>query len=450
MENGFVLSREERELREGKIGKLFRKFAIPGVIGLLFLGIQAIIDGVILGNFVGANALASVSLVLPCYSFMAAIAIVMGVGCQTLVSIRLGEMNRQGANNALVSALLFILGFSFFTGFLIWVSAPQIAWLLGANEVLLPGAVSYMRALSPFFPVVVVLFYCDYVLKALGNPLYSMGVMVTTVVLNVVLDMLFIVTFGMGTFGAGIATGLAFSGGLLLSFPLVWRERQKVDIRKGKFSWKLVRQMFYNGSSEGMAELSSGISILLFNITMMRYLGESGVAAFTALEYILFICITIFLGISDGVIPIVSYNYGAGNHRRIRRVLSLAALTNLTLGGILFVGLLLFGEQIVGLFFRSGETEVIRIASQGTAIYAFAFLFNGLNILASSYFTAMANARVSIIISLLRGLILVAPAILFLPMLIGIEGVWLAVPLAEFLTLLVSAWLVRRSLAATK
>lgn len=442
MDQVFTLSQQERELRDGNIGKLFRKFAIPGVVGLLFLGVQAIVDGVILGNFVGANALASVSLILPCYSLMVAVAIVMGIGCQTIVSIRLGEMDRQGANNAMVSALFFMLGFALVTGTILFTFAPQLASVLGANEVLLEGSVRYIRSLAPFFPVMVMLFYCDYMLKALGNPLYSMSVMVSTVVLNIACDLFFVVALEMGTSGAGLATGLAFTCGLLLSLPLVLKERQKVNIFSGKFSWKLVGRMFYNGSSEGVAELSSGISIFLFNITMMRYLGETGVAAFTALEYILFICITIFLGISDGVIPVVSYNYGAGNPQRIRKVMALAVKTNLAIGITLFLLLSFFGESVVRLFFRSSEADVIRIAAQGTSVYAFAFLFNGLNILASGYFTALANARISIIVSLMRGLVLVVPAILLLPPVLGIEGVWLAVPVAEFLTLLVSGWLV--------
>lgn len=446
LKDELVLSKSERELRDGKIPVLFRRFAIPGVVGLLFLGIQTIIDGVILGNYVGANALASVSLVLPCYSFMAAVSIVMGVGCQTVVSIRLGELNRQGANNALVSALLFIVGFAIIMGILIYAFAPQIAGILGANDVLSGSSINYMRALAPFFPALVILFYCDYVLKALGNPIFSMVVMTGTVLLNLLLDLLFIVQWEMGTTGAGLATGIAFTCGFLVSFPIILREKQKIRLTQGRFSWKLVWQMFYNGSSEGMAELSSGISILLFNITMMKYLGETGVAAFTALEYILFLCITVFLGISDGIIPIVSYNYGAGNWSRIRQVLKLAIKTNMAIGVSLFLLLTLFGGQIVGLFFRSDETQVIKIATQGTVIYAFAFLFNGLNILASSYFTAMANAKISIIISLLRGILLIAPAIIFLPMLIGINGIWLAVPLAELLTLGVSFFLVRRAI----
>lgn len=235
-----------------------------------------------------------------------------------------------------------------------------------------------------------------------------------------------------------------------MSLPIVLSQREKVNVFKGKFNIRLVGQMFYNGSSEGVAELSSGISILLFNVTMMRYLGEDGVAAFTALSYILFVCITVFIGISDGIIPIISYNFGAKNSQRISAVLKLALKTNFVIGLSIFILLVLFGRHFVQLFFTSESTTVVDIAANGTYIYAFAFLCNGLNILASSYFTAMANAKISIIISLLRGILLIAPLVYVLPLLLGVEGVWLAVPLAELGTLIVSYFLVRKSIATIK
>lgn len=447
MENTNIqLSKEEHALRNGKIAPLFRRFAIPGVVGLLFLGIQSIIDGIILGNYLGANALASVSLILPCYSLMVALSIVIGIGCQTLVSISLGKMDRQGANDALRSGSTFIFTLSIVAALTLYFFAYEIASAIGANSVLIDGSVNYIRGLSPFIPVMTIFFFCDYTLKALGKPIYAMSIMSLSVVLNITFDLLFITQFNMGTMGAGLATGMAFSVGMLCSLPIVLMQRQRINIFEGRFKWSLVGRMFYNGSSEGVTELSSGVSILLFNITMMHYLGEVGVAAFTALEYILFVCITVFLGISDGIIPIVGYNYGAKQFDRIKQVLKLGVKVNSLIGLTLFTILMLFGEQIVSLFFSSADAKVVEIATSGTKIYAFAFLFNGLNILASSYFTAIANAKISIIISLLRGGVLIVPAVLLLPMLIGIEGIWLAIPLAEALTIVVSYLLVRRSI----
>lgn len=443
-----ALFRQEREklLLTGEIPRLFMKYALPGVAGLLFLGIQSVIDGIVLGRFVGANALASVNLVLPCYSLISAFAIVMGIGGQTLVSISLGRGDKQEANNALRSVFVFLLGMSVVVSLVIFLSAGKIASFLGANEVLLPDAVHYIRALVPFFPLLCAMFFGDYIIKAMGHPLYATSVMGMTVVLNIVLDLVFVAVLGWGVMGAGLATGIAFTMGACFNVPRLFSRHEVVAVQRGRYDQRLVWNAFYNGSSEGMSELSVAITVFLFNITMMRYLGESGVAAFTAINYILFIGTTVFLGISDGIIPIIGYNYGAGQQERIKSILKLAAQTNSLIGIGLFLLLLLFGEQVIGLFFKDHGSEAFEIASRGVSIYCFAFLLCGLNILASSYFTAIGNAKISIIISALRGLVFVGIGILVLPAVFGIDAIWYDVPIAEICTLSVSFWLVRRSL----
>ena len=443
-----ALFRLEREklLLTGEIPRLFFKYALPGVVGLLFLGIQSVIDGIVLGRFVGANALASVNLVLPCYSLISAFAIVMGIGGQTLVSISLGRGDKQEANNALRSVFVFLLGMSVVVSLVIFLSAGKIASFLGANEVLLPDAVHYIRALVPFFPLLCAMFFGDYIIKAMGHPLYATSVMGMTVVLNIVLDLVFVAVLGWGVMGAGLATGIAFTMGACFNVPRLFSRHEVVAVQRGRYDQRLVWNAFYNGSSEGMSELSVAITVFLFNITMMRYLGESGVAAFTAINYILFIGTTVFLGISDGIIPIIGYNFGARQQGRIKSILKLAARTNSLIGISLFLLLLLFGEQVIGLFFKDHGSEAFAIASRGVSIYCFAFLLCGLNILASSYFTAIGNAKISIIISALRGLIFVGIGILVLPAVFGIDAIWYDVPIAEVCTLSVSFWLVRRSL----
>ena len=443
-----ALFRLEREklLLTGEIPRLFMKYALPGVAGLLFLGIQSVIDGIVLGRFVGANALASVNLVLPCYSLISAFAIVMGIGGQTLVSISLGRGDKQEANNALRSVFVFLLGMSVVVSLVIFLSAGKIASFLGANEVLLPDAVHYIRALVPFFPLLCAMFFGDYIIKAMGHPLYATSVMGMTVVLNIVLDLVFVAVLGWGVMGAGLATGIAFTMGACFNVPRLFSRHEVVAVQRGRYDRRLVWTAFYNGSSEGMSELSVAITVFLFNITMMRYLGESGVAAFTAINYILFIGTTVLLGISDGIIPIIGYNYGARQQERIKSILKLAARTNSLIGIGLFLLLLLFGEQVIGLFFKDHGSEAFEIASRGVSIYCFAFLLCGLNILASSYFTAIGNAKISIIISALRGLVFVGIGILVLPAVFGIDAIWYDVPIAEICTLSVSFWLVRRSL----
>lgn len=437
-------SREEMLLK-GNIFSLFWKFALPGVTGLLLLGLQSVVDGVVLGHFVGANALASVNLVLPCYSLITAFAIVIGVGCQTLVSISLGQGNRRKANDAVASLFYFLVGFSTLVSFLIYVYARPMAVFLGANDVLLPGAVAYIQALVPFFPILCLMFFGDYIIKATGHPVYATTVMGLTVILNILLDLLLVGVWDAGLRGAGLATGLAFTVGACLNAPYLFNTHRAVVVQRGRFQWSLVGRAFYNGSSEGMAELAVAITVFLFNITLIRYLGEDGVAAFTVINYVMFIGVTLFLGVSDGIIPVIGYNFGAGQTGRIRSLLKLAARTNLWIGGSLFLILFFFGKSILALFFQEDGGAALTIAAEGIRIYSFAFLLNGLNILASSYFTAIGDAKTSIIISLLRGLVFVVIGIWLYPRIWGIQSIWFNIPIAEACTWIVSCGLIYKS-----
>lgn len=438
-------------MRYGKIPALFRKFAIPGVIGLLCVGLQTIIDGIIVGNYVGANALASVSITLPCYVLISAVAIIVGIGSQTLVSIHLGAQRHRAAADAMASALIFLIGFSVIMSSALFIFAPQIVGFFGADASLAGGSVEYLHALIPFFPFICVMFFDDYMFKATGRPIYSMVIMSAIVALNIALDFIFVGYLGWGVAGAGYATGIAFTVGTAFGLPIIIRPRKTiVNIWQGRFKWRLVGRMFYNGSSEGISELSAGITTMLFNISLMHYVGGVGVAAFTALNYVFFLGCTLFLGISDGIIPIISYNFGAKQWKRIGIVLWLAIRTNFAIGLLLFTALTLFGEQIVSIFFSSNEKDVIAMAVKGSSIYAMGYLFVGFNILGSSYFTALSNAKVSVIISALRGLILETGAILLLPLWFTIDSIWYAVPLAEFITAIVAALLVYRSIKGSR
>ncbi len=378
-------TKEEKELATKNIGFLFRKYAIPGVIGLMFVGIQTMIDGVVLGNYVGANALAGVNLIMPAYTLMTAFAVIIGIGCQTIVSISIGEGNREKANNALTTAFVALAIISLLVSIIFLTCTDMIVHFLGANDILLPHAINYLQAISPFFPLLTLMFLGDYMLKATGRPYYAMIVLGGTVVMNALLDLLFVVHFGWNTTGAGLASGLSFTCGALVILPILLNRKSTACVRKGKFQLHLFRNILYNGSSEGVSELSAGITIFMFNWAMVHYLGENGVAAFTSINYLLYIGVTIFVGMSDGIIPIISYNFGASRWDRVKKILRLAMLTNGCIGILLFGIVFVSGEHIVSFFFQGNDIKAIKIAIIGSRICAFAFLMNGLNILFSSF-----------------------------------------------------------------
>lgn len=445
------LTKEEQLLATGNIGYLFRKFAIPGIIGLLFIGLQPMVDGAVLGNFVGSEALAGVNLFMPVYTFMSASAVIVGIGCQTIVSISLGERSYQQAQDALRTAFVFMLLYSLLMAGLCYWGAETLSGLLGANDRLKVYTVEYIRTFAPFFPFLTLIFIGDYLLKATGRPYFALSVLGLILLINVALDFLFIGVFGWSIQGAAWATGIALATSFGIMLPALMRKDGMVNLQRGRFSFRLLGQMLYNGSSEGLSELSAGITVFLFNWAMMNTWGENGVAAFTAVNYLLYLGVQLFVGLSDGIIPVFSYNFGAGNRTRMREALFMGFKTN-ALIGLCFFSLIFFGgNQLIPLFFNSGEQEnvqaILSIASVGASFTAFAFFLNGANILSSSFFTSMGDARTSVIISLSRGLVLIATGIFLYPLLLGEKGIWLVIPAAETITFVYCCFLLRKKVS---
>lgn len=437
------MPKNHKILTEYPIGKTIRHYALPAVMGLLFYGIQNVIDGVIVGRFIGTDALAGVNLIMPLYSAIAVIAIMTGVGSQATIGISMGEKNIEKAKNAITSGAIFVFICCLILSIPALLFSGTIISALGADTQLASYSMGYMRGLLIFSPFIALMFYSDCMLKVSGHPRYAFAVMAVTIVINTFLNIFFIKVFSMGTLGVGLATGGAFAIGSVMGSFILFNSKNTISMLSGKFKLKILKEILYNGSSEGMNELAIGISLLIFNYTLMKYVGADGVAAFTVINYICFLGTTIFLGISDGIIPIISYNYGAGNLKRIRKVLKLTAKINLTVGIAIFTILILFSGKLVMLFLGDDDTQILKMAITGASIYSFSFLIEGLNILLSSYYTALAKAKYSLIIALLRGLVFIALGLWILPMFLGITGIWLTVPIAEFLTFLVALFIYR-------
>ena len=447
----FCKERIPMEQKENKMGvmpvdRLLISMSLPMMISMLVQALYNIVDSIFVSR-IDENALTAVSLAFPLQTLMIALGTGTGVGINALLSKSLGEKDFDKADKtaengvflALINYVVFCLIGIFLTKpfYLSQTRDPQI----------IEYGVQYLRIVCCCSFGMYAQFVFERLLQSTGKTVYTMITQSLGAVINIVLDLLFIPVMGLGIKGAGLATGLAFTLGALFNIPRMFQRGQVVAVQRGRFRWPLVWNALYNGSSEGISELSAGITIFLFNITMMRYLGEDGVAAFTAINYILFIATTVFLGISDGIIPIISYNFGAGRLDRIEKVLRLAGRVNFMIGITLFAILFFFGQQITSFFFKGGEAlDALAIANYGITIYCFTFLMSGLNILASSYFTAIGNAKLSVVISMLRSLVFVTFGIIVYPSLFGIQSIWYNVPVAELCTLFISFMLVRREL----
>lgn len=437
-----TITKEERELAEANLGYLFRKYSLPAVMAMLLVGIISFIDGLFVGNFVGVDGLAGINIAMPLYSLILAIICVLGIGCMTVVSTALGARNYTKANSALRSAFIALFLSVTLISIIIYIYAEEILLLMGANAQLLPYSLAYIKALSPLFPLLAIFMLGDFTLKGSGRPVFASIIMLVVVLLNVLLDYIFIAHLDMGARGAGLATGLSFSFGAVIVTPFMFLRCSLVSIRKrGGFSLSILGRMLFNGSSEGITQLSVGIAMTLFNRAMIEYFGADGVAVLTAISYLQFIGIAIFLGISDGVVPIMAFNHGAGNSARVERIFAFALRANLIIGVMFGLVLFVFSKEVTSLFFDNDivSDRLMQIADYGAKVWAFAFLFNGANILMSAYFTAMGDAIRSAIISLCRGLIFVVLGIVFYPKIFSPNAVWFSVPIAEFITVVISA-----------
>lgn len=424
------------------IWQLFMNYAVPSVITVLFFGVQNIIDGLIVSHYVGEYALGGVNIIMPLYSVIMVIALIVGIGSQALVSQGLGEKNLTKAQNGMSSGFWALVVVSLVGTSVLWLFGDTFVHLLGADETLMPYSLDYLKGLAPFILPITLCFYNDAMLKSMGYPKSSMAIMLIAVLLNIALSLYFVIELKLGIMGTSIATGLAFTISMLISSTITFSNKREISMLKGRFDYRLLAQSSYNGLSEGVTELAAAITILVINLTVVKMIGATGVSAFTAISYIEFTGILIFLGISDGLIPVLSYNYGANQKDRVKRILYFVAIINSVIGVTVFAVLQIFGREIVHIFFDDMNGEVAQLATQGLHIYAFVFLVIGLNILITAYFTALGAAKYSLIIAALHSLVFVLIGIAIFPRIFGIDGIWLTSVVAEALTVFIGLKLV--------
>lgn len=426
---------DQKILGTEKLSKLFIKFTIPSIIGMIFVGIQGIIDGLFVGNVLGGNALASVNLVQPYMQIIMAAALIISVGAQSIIGINLGKGESEKAQNIFRTASILLILISILVTILGVFFSEKIALILGANEVLLEGSSTYIQIISCFTSFIAIMFLFEMIVRVIGKPNISLVSMIISVVLNIILDYLLINKFNLGIKGAALATGISYTMAFLINIIPFVSKKTIINLYKGRFDKSVLFQMIYNGSSEGVSSISNAISMFLFNTALMKIAGENGIAAFSIINYIAQVGYMVLFGISDGIRPIISYNFGAQNENRVNKTLKISIIVNIIIGAIIFIVMATFSKQLIEIFLKDGK-YVVEIASTGAKIYGIAFLFNGTNILISSYFTAIDDPKNSIIVAMNRGIVFILIGIVILPYIFGINGIWITIVFADIMTIL--------------
>ncbi|MGL4738788.1 MAG: MATE family efflux transporter [Cellulosilyticaceae bacterium] len=433
-----------QQLGTERVGKLFIKYSIPSIIGMLFFSIYIVIDGIFVGQAVGGNGLAAINIAMPFFSIAMAISIMLSAGANTIVGIELGQGNPEKARKTFSLAFYTLMILSTTVSLLTLMFLEPICRLLGSTEDLMPMVSSYLATLCFFTPVFTTGGLLSTGIRTMGKPTYSMVCTIVGSVLNIIFDYYLVIVLGMGVFGAALASGLAFFISFFVGFVAYLSPKSTLHFCKCKVDFKKILKFFYNGSSEALTEVAVAFSTYLFNMVLLARMGEVGVSAFSIISYVTSLVVAVLLGISTGISPITSYNYGANNSERIISLNNLAIKVMAIFGVLCTFIMFVFGQPLIELF-APEDPALIELTVQATKLYSLAFLINGINILGSGYFTALEDAKTSASISFLRGIFFLFVGMVILPPIFGDTGIWLTVFFSELVTLGYTVYLFRRS-----
>ncbi len=419
-------------------GRLLR-FTLPSILMMIFISIYGMVDGYFVSNFVGKTAFASVNLIIPYLQIIGGVGAMLGVGGSALVAKTLGEGDIPRARRYFTMMMYLMLGTSlFFTVLGIAVLRP-VAYLFGATDAMIDDCMIYGTICLIFTTALQAQYTFQSYLVVAEKPKFALVVVILAGCTNMVLDYLFMAVLKLGVAGAALATGLSQCVGGIV--PLVWflskRNTSALRFAKTKFeAWPMLKACA-NGSSEMMSSVSASVTGILYNLQLMKYAGEDGVAAYGVVMYAAFIFIGIYAGYSSGSSPIMGYHYGAGNHREMKNVLKKSLILLSCSAVVLSVAAIALARPIASLFVGY-DKELLEITVHAFTICALPFFVMWFNVYASSFFTALNDGGVSAAISFLRSLVLPVAAIIVLPLIWQLDGVWYALAGSETASIFIS------------
>lgn len=414
------------------------RYALPSIAMMIFSSIYGIVDGFFVSNYVGKMAFTAVNLIYPFLIILGSIGFMFGTGGAALISKTMGEKNIKKAKetfsliiftSVVLGIILSILGIIFL---------PQIASLLGAKDEVLTDCILYGKIILISLPFYILQYEFQCLFSTAGKPKFGLIVTVISGMSNIIFDYLLVAVFSLGLFGAAIATMISqIVGGVI---PLIYffsKNKSLLHFVKFKFDIKSLLKVCSNGSSEFLSNVSSSLISILYNLQLLKYAGENGVAAYGVLMYVSMIFQAIFIGYSIGVSPIVGYHYGAKNTSELKNVFTKSMIVIFITAIIMFICGELLSEPISRIFV-SYDDELLQITKNAFRIFSFSFLLSGMSIYGSSFFTSLNNGLISALISFLRTVVFQASAVMILPIFLKLNGIWLSIVVAELMSFIIT------------
>ena len=436
------MQRDSLDFKSMSVEKLFTKLLVPTIMGMAASALFTVVDGIFVGNGIGSDAMAAVNISAPIFMIITGVGLMFGMGGGILTSINLSQGKKKVANINFTQSVIALVFISLVMTLLLTIFPHKIATLFGSDEYLMDMVVEYLFWFSISLPFTVLVVALPFFIR-LTNPKISMWAMLAATVVNIILDYLFIFVFKWGLFGAAIATDIGEFVGAAIMIVYLFRHSiairfvwLKLSVKSLLLTLRNVGYMIKLGFSVFLSEITISVMIISGNYVFMDYMGADGVAAYSVICYLFPIIFMVFNATVQSAQPIISYNYGCGQMKRSDNALRLSMLFTLAFAFSIMLLVICFTRSIVTLFIPDTASAAWGYAVAGLPLFATDYLFFGINIIIIGYYTSIERLRRAISLTVLRGIL---PVVFFftLPLLLDVNGIWLAVAAGDITTTVV-------------
>ncbi len=431
--------------------KLFFIVGIPSIISMLMSSFYVIVDGVFVGQLMGGQALAAVNIVMPFVIIGFSIGDLIGVGSSVPIAIHLGEKDNKTANQIFSLSCCLIMGTGIITGAFFLLFAEDLLRLMGANEELLSLSIQYLTPYAILAPFLSIFFAVDNYLRICGKIKYSMWINITMAIEGIFLEWLFLYVFDWGIWAASLAFSISMIISTIAAFYPFFRNKLLLKFVIPKGSLKLIGRIFACGSPALINSISGRVAALLINAMLLRRGGDMAVAAYSVVLYIDSIIHSLLYGLSDSLQPAIGYNYGAKNKKRIYEIMKICYVASFLISMGMMLWLTFGGRQAILLFVKSEDRELVKLSLHAMKLFSITFIVRWFASATQSYFTAINRPGYAIGISTTMTFVFPVILLMFLPNILGLDGIWLTTPIATIgATVLAIFFLIRDKMSHLK